>query len=64
MNIVGFHEFLVSQLKGDFVCKLGLTAKAICLPWNILVAKAKVLPLLDIYLLGIAVSNQCILKTL
>ena len=47
MNIVGFHEFLVSQLKGDFVCNLGSTAKAMCLSRNILVAKAKALPLLD-----------------
>ena len=47
MNIVGFHEFLVSQLKGDFVCNLGSTEKALCLPWTILIAKAKALPLLD-----------------
>ena len=32
---------------GHFACNLGSTAKAICLSWNILVAKGKALPLLD-----------------
>ena len=31
---------------GHFACNLGSTAKAICLSWNILVAKGKALPLL------------------
>ena len=46
LNIVGFLEFLVIQLKGHFACNLGSIAKAICLAWTILVFKAKVSSLL------------------